>query len=256
MISMITNGYDPLFYKETAAVEKRHFWFRHRVAVIKHVLNKFLPFPYSFKMLEVGAGACFISANLQREHPSSFILSSDLNSAGLKIGREKYGAKAVVANLLTNPFKTKFDVIGMFDVLEHIEDDNEFLLAVNDGLGDNGLFILTVPSYPILWSYHDIVSGHKRRYLKDELKRKLQRAGFKPIYFSHFFSFLLPLMWLSRRTSVMSRDKMIDSVKKQLRPPFAVNFLLFQASLLERLIIRSNIKLPFGTSLIAVAKRG
>lgn len=113
-----------------------------------------------------------------------------------KISREK-GFE--VSNMLIEDFpirSEKFDIISFFDVLEHIDDDNAVLDIVYKLLNDSGLVVISVPALPIVWGQSDIAGNHKRRYRKKELKKKLEKSGFKIIKLTYFNHYLFPLIFL------------------------------------------------------------
>src|SRR5262249_4226043 len=96
------------------------------------------------------------------------------------------------------PFDAEFDVIGAFDVLEHIEEDELVLKQMYQATKAGGGIVLTVPQHRFLWSRIDEYSMHKRRYSRRELVGKVKHAGFQIQHVTSFVFFLLPLMLLSR----------------------------------------------------------
>ena len=96
------------------------------------------------------------------------------------------------------PFVAEFDVIGAFDVLEHIEEDQEVLQQMHAAVKPGGGIIVTVPQHPWLWSGMDDYSFHKRRYTRAELTNKIKRAGFCPVWTTSFVTLLLPALMISR----------------------------------------------------------
>ena len=249
------SNYDSVFYEEIGKVEDNHFWFRHRKEVIVNLILRYAGAPKGFRMLDVGSGTCSIAACIARSFSLSRVYCTDLNIQGLKDGRKKFGVRAAMLDMRSGALKCKFDVIGMFDVLEHIEDDEGMIRTAAKNLTDNGTLMVTVPFGPQLWSNFDIVSGHQRRYLKEELRSKLGSAGFDVCYLSHLFSFLAPLMFLSRGRKEQGRDDIAAEVRRQLNPPPAVNFLFRCMLKPEGMIMRMGGVIPYGSSLIAVAKK-
>src|SRR4030095_1631809 len=96
------------------------------------------------------------------------------------------------------PFRGEFDVIGAFDVLEHIKEDEEVLAQMYQATRPRGGVLLTVPQHSFLWSEVDDYSRHVRRYSASELKAKVKRAGFETLRTTSFVSLLLPVMFISR----------------------------------------------------------
>ena len=114
-------------------------------------------------------------------------------------------------DLLKAPFEDEFDTVCMFDVLEHIEDDQLALKNVQCMLNKDGMIVLTVPAHMWLWNRDDVVAGHKRRYTKAMLNAKLEEAGFEIMVSRYFFIFIIPLLWL--RTIVQRDSK--ESVRQE-----------------------------------------
>ena len=147
------------------------------------------------------------------------------------------------------PFENEFDVIGAFDVLEHIDEDEAVLVQMHEALVSGGGIILTVPQHPWLYSSFDELSGHRRRYTRRDLLRKLRAAGFDPLHVTSFTSFALPLLAASRL-----RRPQID-LERELSIPGLFNRALLAVASLEQAVIRSGVSLPAGGSLLAVAVR-
>lgn len=144
------------------------------------------------------------------------------------------------------------DLVTMLDVLEHIEDDVGALRAVRELLRPNGLLVLTVPALRWLWSDHDVVLHHKRRYHRDELIDVLQRAGFEVTRVSYYTSLLLPLL-AGQRLASRLRPKKGPPVYDVRVPNRLVNRALGQVMSFERQLL-SRHDLPIGSALFAVAR--
>jgi len=103
------------------------------------------------------------------------------------------------------PFEEEFDVIGLFDVIEHIEEDDLVLSQVNSALKSNGVVIITVPQHMCLWSAADEYACHIRRYSKYEIEQKITNAGFEILRSTSFVTLLLPALFLSRMQKSQSK---------------------------------------------------
>jgi len=143
-------------------------------------------------------------------------------------------------------------VVGCFDVLEHIPQDQEVLASIHAALVPGGGLLLTVPQHPRLWSRHDETARHVRRYTAEGLTRKLAAAGFELVARTSFVTLLLPLMLLSRL-----RERGPGQGETE---GFAVggpaNAVLHRVMRIERALIAAGLRLPFGGSLLLVAARG
>jgi SAM-dependent methyltransferase len=152
------------------------------------------------------------------------------------------------------PYVDEFDVIGAFDVLEHIEEDEAVLQQMWQALRPAGGVILTVHQHPWLWSRQDEHACHVRRYRVGELQEKVVRAGFEVVLQTSFVSLLLPAMAASR---LLQRDSSAADAGAELRLPAPLNFAFSMVMHLERGLIRAGARLPVGGSLLIIAmKRG
>jgi len=174
---------------------------------------------------------------------------------GLKYAKS-YGIKECYQfNLLNSPFVDEFDNILMFDVLEHIQDDNLALQNIHKSLKDNGKLTLTVPSHMWLWNRDDVIAGHKTRYIKKDLTRKLEENGFEIISARYFFISILPLLYLrtflNKDThSGFKKDEQVSDISMN---PINSKILLF----ISRIENKINRFLPnlFGGSLFIIARK-
>jgi len=141
----------------------------------------------------------------------------------------------------------KYDYVTLFDVLEHIEDDTRALEVIKEKLLKlGGKCIITVPAYMWLWTKHDDINHHFRRYNKAGLKKIMEHSGFKNIRISYFMTFLFPLAVLERIFLKIRPNKNAD-----LKLPNPIVNKLFEVIFgLEDKFI-SKIDFPFGLSLIA-----
>ena len=161
------------------------------------------------------------------------------------------------------PFEENIQLVALFDVLEHLPNDVQILDNIQKILADQGLIFITVPANPALWSYFDEASCHFRRYTYHELKMKLQQTGYEVKYISYYFSSLYPFIWLVRRfSSLWKKARKNDGpipTKELTMDEFriipGINRLLTWWLSLEASLTSRWIALPFGPSLIAIAKK-
>ena len=153
----------------------------------------------------------------------------------------------------TIPFESEFDVIGAFDVLEHIEQDNLVLSQMYQAVSPGGGIIITVPHHRFLWSQQDEYACHVRRYKTQELKDKVAQAGFEVIKTTSFVSLLLPLMMISRLRK-RNPDHAFDPLAEH-RISGLANAVLENLLNFERALIRWGFPFPVGGSLLLVARK-
>ena len=153
------------------------------------------------------------------------------------------------------PFQEEFDLIGAFDVLEHIEEDEVALVQMYQACKTGGGIVLTVPQHRWLWSQVDDFAHHKRRYARAELVKKVAGAGFRVEYATSFVSLLLPLLLASRglKKSGANMDEQMEAVGLNIGG--LTNALLGAIMRIEWMLIRSGLSFPLGGSLLLVARK-
>lgn len=245
-------GYDDSYFAQLYALEARNYWFRARNALLAWAMRKYFQAARAF--LEIGCGTGFVLAGIARALPQLTVHASEVSSSGLPFAAQRVPhAELFQMDARAIPFVAHFDVIGLFDVLEHIEEDVIVLAQVHRALRDGGGLIITVPQHPFLWSAYDEHAHHVRRYAARELRAKVLQAGFRIVMMTSFVSLLLPLMMLSRR---MQRKATAGyDVLADLRVGRVANFVLESVLAIERGLIRLGVRFPAGGSLLLVAQR-
>jgi SAM-dependent methyltransferase len=237
--------------------EEKNFWFRVRNKIIGDTITQYLPRPSH--ILEVGCGTGYVSRYLKAI--GYYVECADLFLDALQFCKQRNaGYQYYQLNLMDTIFIQEFDAICAFDVLEHIDDDIIALKHLHDALKPGGLLFITVPADMRLWSDKDVSARHKRRYSAHELQTKLKFSGFNVIKKSYFMTFLYPVLLLSRKVSMRSREKnageSLNIVKKEemneLQPNRILNSIFFFIFLLEVPFIRL-FSFPLGSSLLYVA---
>ena len=183
-----------------ARVEEQSFWFRARNELIAWAISRYFPDAASF--FEIGCGTGFVLRGLHERHPELALAGGEPFTGGLDVARSRLPDVPLYRVDGTNlPFEDEFEVIGAFDVLEHVEDDEAMLRELSRVVKPGGGLLVTVPQHPRLWSAVDTYSRHLRRYTRHDLVQKVSRAGFLPIRSTSFVWVLLPLLALSRRNA-------------------------------------------------------
>lgn len=247
--------YQPEHFKELFELESHHFWFRGRNRIIQNAFARFIGNHAS--VLEVGCGTAFVLAGLSQRFPSYILTGADLFAEGLSFARTRLPhANFIQLDLREIPFINKFDAIGAFDVIEHIDEDELVLKNLHRSLKKGGYIFITVPQHKWLWSKQDEAACHKRRYTRHELKQKLINAGFAISFMSSFVTLLLPLMILSRLRKKKSRKAHgLEYSYDELRIPDFLNKFLELGMRADEVLIKRGISLPLGGSLLAVARK-
>ena len=244
-------GFPPGQYPLLAKVEADHFWFKSRNQVILKSLKRH--FPDLERFMEIGCGTGFVLSGVAEAFPEVRVSASEIDLAGLPFVRERVPrAEIFQMDARRIPFRDEFDVIGAFDVIEHIEEDEEVLAQMYQACRPGGGVMITVPQHPWLWSPTDDHACHKRRYTRKELVRKMKKAGFEVVETLSFVSLLLPVMLASRlkNNSVEEMDPL-----RELTLPKPLNQFLFQIMKIEHTLQGIGLRLPFGGSLLCVGKK-
>jgi SAM-dependent methyltransferase len=242
----------------TAGVEAHSFWCRSRIRILKRLIKRHADRTRTLDMLDIGCGIGGIVGALEGMGRLR-MTGSEIYLSGLRYARTRLPRVSFIQLDATRiPFSDRFDIIGAFDVLEHIDADEQVMQGVQEALRTGGLFLVTVPQYPWMWSHLDDVVHHKRRYTRTELVAKLERAGYTIEYVSSFVSALFPFMMASRALS-RRRPRPADmkqAIEAEVLLPRPLNAAFDAVMRVDETAIGMGISLPFGGSLVAVARKG
>lgn len=209
-------------------------------------------FQHAASFLEIGCGTAYVLSGISRTFPEMKLWGSEIFSAGLEFAaRRVENAELMQMDAREMPFSEEFDVIGAFDVLEHIEEDEAVLARMYSSLKPGGGVILTVPQHPFLWSEQDVAACHVRRYTREELSAKMIRAGFHVERATSFVFLLFPLMMASR---LIVKQKPTDPMS-ELRLGNAANRIFGMFMNFELALIEKGISLPLGGSLLMIGRK-
>jgi len=247
-----SEGFESEYFARLADQEAGNFWFRSRNRLLIWALRQYFPNAKSF--LEIGCGTGFVLTGLSEAFPNLVLSGSEVFSEGLGFAAARLpGVELFQMDARRIPFREEFDVIGAFDVLEHIKQDEDVLAQMHLATRKGGGIIITVPHHPFLWSDADEFARHVRRYKTRELIDKVKNAGFEIVRITSFVSLLLPLLVVSRFKQRLS-SKPFDPNSEFAIVPF-VNTALEKILDSERTFIRAGVSLPAGGSLLLVARR-
>ena len=243
-------GYPADAFARHAALQDGNYWFESRSALIIWALQRYFPDARSF--LDVGCGTGFVLAGIHRAMPNLALAGTDFLDEGLAIARQRVpSATFALGNAQDLGVAGHFDVVGAFDVLEHIDDDLAVLRRMHAATSPGGGLLVAVPQHPWLWSSADDQAQHVRRYTRRELVDRVRAAGFTVLRTTSFVSLLLPLMAASRWRDAR---KTRGPAASELYVPRLVNTALSSVLTLERGLIRAGISFPAGGSLFLVAR--
>jgi SAM-dependent methyltransferase len=238
---------DRIVYDRMAAHDSTHWWYRARREILSDYLTRYGDLPKDARILEIGCGTGHNLPMLAQFGPVDAI---EIDPAARAIASERLGKPVGDAPLpdLQGVPRGHYDLIAVLDVVEHIEDDVGALKAMRDCLAPGGKILVTVPAHQWMWSAHDVVNHHKRRYSKATLRQAMAAAGLKGGHFGYFNSLLFPLAAAARIAGRLTgRDDSDDS------PPPAPDNTLFETIFgCERHLV-GRVPMPPGVSIVTLA---
>jgi SAM-dependent methyltransferase len=234
-------------------IEAESFWFQHRNQCLAQVMRHFPPAGVLF---DVGGGNGFVSWGLNQEGFPTVLVEP--GPAGARNGRKRGVKDVICATYQDAGFPDhSLPAVGLFDVIEHIEDDHGFLRSLKTKLVEGGRIFFTVPTYQWLWSAEDPRAGHYRRYTRPGMKTLLEAEGFQVEYATYFFSFLVFPLFLARalpyRLGFRPELSGTQNLSEHRTPGGPGQWVLRQLMKWERQRMGRG-TIPAGTSLIVVAK--
>lgn len=236
-------------YGQLAQAESRHWWFRVRNKVVLWALTKKVK-PFN-SLLEIGCGTGYVLEGISRAWPQIELHGSEYFEEGLEHARKRVPtARFRQLDAIQLDEIDRYDVVGAFDVIEHIEQDETVLRNLARAIRPGGSLVLTVPQHRWLWSQVDDYACHVRRYRRTELIAKVQQAGLQVSYTSSFVSLLVPLMWLSRKRASKQHDPMTE-----FNIPRWLNRTLETVMQFELQLLKMGIRFSVGGSLLLIATK-
>ena len=233
-----------------AELDELHWWYRARRDILAELIGRKIALPADARILEIGCGTGHNLAMLGRFGRVDAI---EVDGAARAIAARRLGRAVMDAPLpaLAGIEDGAYDLIAILDVLEHVEADEAALAGMAAKLTPGGRILITVPAHPWMWSAHDVVNHHKRRYTKASLRGVIARAGLTLDMLSYFNSLLFPLAAAARVAGRVTGKE--DSDDKL--PPRPVNALFEKMFGLERYVL-GRLPFPPGVSLVAIVSRG
>ena len=233
---------------QTHQAEDRHWWYRGRRTVLDGVIAG-LGLPPAARILDAGCGSGRNMVELARY---GGVTGIELSETSVALARQRGAGEVVSGSVLEMPFAdASFDLAVSLDVIEHLEDDLGALRELRRTVAPGGALLVTVPAYQWLWSGHDEINHHHRRYTRRSLQRTAERAGWRQQRTTYFNSLLLPVAILLR---VLDRvnTKTTESSLDLWVPPEPLNWILERPLAIEAALIRHGGRIPAGLSLLAV----
>lgn len=235
-------------------IEDKSFWFGHRNKCIGTLVNKYRNEGY---FIDVGGGNGVVTHYLSKKYNDIILLEPGNGVFNAK----KRGIENIICSTIENAGLRNGIVpnIGLFDVIEHIKNDNTFICNIHNLLSPEGKLFISVPAIQLLWSHEDVVAGHYRRYSIKSLSKRLIDNGFHVNFISYMFMPMVVPVFLLRTIPYKLFRKNEGSLEKQKeeltrKSPVFDKILGYLWGFENKRIMRSK-TIPFGTSIIAVATK-
>jgi SAM-dependent methyltransferase len=233
---------------QTHQAEDRHWWYRGRRTVIENVIAG-MRLPARARILDAGCGS---GRNMVELAHHGTVTGVELSHTSVTLAREREAGEVIEGSILEMPFAAdSFDLAVTLDVIEHLEDDLGALRELRRTVTPGGSLLVTVPAYPWLWSGHDEINHHYRRYTRRSLRQVAEQAGWEQVRTTYFNSLLLPVAIILRILDRFSRKPTESSLDLWV-PPKPFNWALERPLALEAAMIARGGRIPAGLSLLAV----
>lgn len=250
---------EKLYYKEYYENERKHWWFKARMHILAEVLETKIPLQPNkgIQILNTGAATGATSVML-KEYGQ--VLSLEYDKDCSEFLSEVLNEEVVNASLTELPMKDEqFDLICAFDVVEHIEDHNAALQEIHRTLLPGGHVYITVPAFMMMWSKHDDINHHYRRYRMPELVSLLEDNGFEVTYRSYFnFWLFLPILLARMVSNLFVKAKGSDAKTGSDFETFQdspINTLFYHIFKSEKAFLKGKLSFPFGVSAMIIGKK-
>lgn len=240
-----------IVYHTNYQLEDNYWWFLARREIISKTIKKSLKIATDEYILDVGCGTCGMAEYLSKDFN---VVAIDTSELALEYCKKRGVEHSFLSTLDSFP-KDKYNIkaITILDVIEHIEDDKSIVEQLYNSLPIGGYIIASVPAYQFLWSFHDEVHKHYRRYRLSNFKRLISNAGFQIQFATYFNSFLFPVALAKRFI-----DKLFNLEKRNEYAieivPKPINTIFTKIFEFEKTFF-PKVSFPFGLSILLIAKK-
>ena len=239
-----------IFYK----FESTNWWFVGRRKLVLSLINTYLSCKGSARILDAGCGTGAMLDHLSRYGSA---MGVDIAKEASDYCRSRGRNEVAGGDITALPFaESGFDLVTALDVVEHIVDEKTAFDQLARTCKPGGIVVVTVPAYQWLWSPHDVLNHHERRYVARELRAQIEQAGLRVLRLTYANTFLFPVVVLVRvfrKLFLAHRYKSDWDVNMHV--PSLINRLLIAIYSLEVAILK-HLDMPFGVSVVCVAKKG
>lgn len=250
-LAIDSDGYEPAYFEESRRMAGS-YWMIARAKLVIAMIRKFFPRVETY--LEIGCSTGIMLDFVHHAFPALHLSGCEIYIEAMEHLPDSLQEVFIFqADARKLPFYQEFSLIGAYDVLEHIDEDQVVLNQMYQAVRPQGGILITVPQHPSLWSRRDEVLRHKRRYTRTELVEKVQKAGFRILIVTSFVSLLFPMMLIENLFQKKTKREYNPFNSLQVNP--VLNSLLNIIFTIERGLIRTGLRFPAGGSLLVVAIR-
>jgi ubiquinone/menaquinone biosynthesis C-methylase UbiE len=246
------------YYKEYYDLERKHWWFIAREKIISNHIKKLIADKklntQNLKILNVGCGT-----GRSSQYLSEFgeVVSVEYDKHCCEFAAEKTGLEIINGSITELPFEdNSFDLVCAFDVIEHVEDDQLAVSEMKRVAKSSGIVFITIPAFMSLWSHHDVINHHFRRYKLAQIVALFNKVADGNKLFTSYFNFFLFIpIYITRIVSnwiKSGQNRPGSGSDFETFKPGIMADLLYKLMLFESKFINRNIKLPFGVSLLYI----
>jgi SAM-dependent methyltransferase len=237
-------------FEGMAGHDQHHWWYVARRSILESLIKRKIPLAENARILEIGCGTGHSLAMLGK---FGYVEASEMDAGARAIASERLGRPVVDATLpeLEGVVENRFNLIALLDVLEHVAEDGPALESIRTRLAAQGRLLLTVPAHPWMWTRHDTMAHHQRRYTKQSLREVLMKSGYRIELLSYYNSLLFPLAIVDRYVA-KATGRESDS---NAAPSAPLNALFREVFKLETQLV-GRLPMPPGLSLLAIASAG
>jgi ubiquinone/menaquinone biosynthesis C-methylase UbiE len=240
---------DKEYYKEYYNNERNHWWFKIREKIILDNITKHSSFKTP-SILNIGAATGRSSEALQN---IGSVTSLEYDADCCHFTKEKTGLDIIQGSILELPFhNNSFDIVCAFDVIEHVQDDQKAINEMKRVCKNEGIIVITVPAFMSLWSEHDDINHHYRRYKASQVKQLFSCTS-NIVSESYFNTFLFIPIYLFRTISKIFKTNKTSEQKQDIKSDFnqlnntLINSFFFYLFNIERHLLKT-FRFPFGVS--------
>lgn len=240
------------YYQRYFELERRNWWFQVRLKIIHQLIKKQVGDNKALKVLNLGVAT---GASSEMLNDFGHVTSSEYDTETCEFLRTQLKMDVIQASITELPFENDtFDLVCAFDVVEHVENDTKAFSEMKRVAKSNGLVVTTVPAFMSLWSEHDVINHHFRRYDKNQILTLVQHTGLKEIHSTYFnFILFLPIYMVRMAKNILKKK---DQVSSDFDMPLSsfLNGVLKAVFSLERVMLKF-INFPFGVSFFNISRK-